>query len=333
MPEYAVPRKFDPTYASVSFDELEGWAADDHFAALGVFQTTCADFLTTDEVHLLDLARDATDARDYFERNFQPVLITDGQAPLFTGYFEPDLSGSPTCTGLFQFPIYTMPPEAKAIQPWHTRREILTSDVMQGRGLEIAWVSDPVELFFLQVQGSGRIRFPDGQMIRVGYGGSNGHVYSSIGQELVRRGVFSAHDISADAIKIWIRNNPNEGEALLLHNDRYIFFREVREIAADQGPLGTMNQSMTPMRSIAVDPSSTPLGAPVWVEKSGASPLRRLMIAQDTGSAIKGAQRADLFLGTGDAAGILAGQINDPGRMIVLLPKLRADAMLTRGAS
>jgi membrane-bound lytic murein transglycosylase A len=199
---------------------------------------------------------------------------------------------------------------------------------MEGRGLEIAWVDDPVELFFLQVQGSGRVRYPDGRMIRVGYGGANGHNYRSIGQELVRRGVYQPHQVSADVIKNWVRRNPVEGEDLLYHNDSYVFFREVSQVPAERGPLGAMNRSITTLRSIAVDPAFTPLGAPVWIEKEGADPLRRLMIAQDTGSAIKGAQRADVFYGTGDDAGRQAGRIKDPGRMVVLMPIQRAYAFL-----
>jgi membrane-bound lytic murein transglycosylase A len=221
-----------------------------------------------------------------------------------------------------------MPSEARRIRPWLTRREILTSGVMAGRGLEIAWVDDPVELFFLQIQGSGRIRYPDGGFIRVGYSGANGHPYRSIGKELVRRGVYQPHQVSAEVIKNWVRRNPLLGEQLLFHNNSYVFFREVSEVPADKGPLGAMNRSITTLRSIAVDPRFTPLGAPVWIEKNGKNPMNRLMIAQDTGSAIKGAQRADIFFGTGDQAGRTAGRIKDGGRMVVLMPIQRAYALL-----
>lgn len=322
------PNETDPHYAILGFEDLHGWADDDHEAALAVFRNTCADLDEPDWASLCALAFDAKDARQFFELFFRPMLITDGQDPLFTGYFEPELSGSPVPTARYRHPIYRMPPEANDRRPWLTRREILTSGIMEGRGLEIAWVDDPVELFFLQVQGSGRVRYPDGRMIRVGYGGANGHNYRSIGQELVRRGVYQPHQVSADVIKNWVRRNPVEGENLLFHNDSYVFFREVSQVPADRGPLGAMNRSITPMRSIAVDPAFTPLGAPVWVEKDGETPLRRLMIAQDTGSAIKGAQRADVFFGTGDEAGRAAGRIKDPGRMIVLMPIQRAYAFL-----
>ena len=148
----------------------------------------------------------------------------------------------------------------------------------------------------------------------------------------MRRGTYAAHQVSADVIKNWVRRNPAAGRELLFHNPSYVFFREVSEVPADKGPLGAMNRSVTPMRTIAVDPAFVPLGAPVWIEKDGKKPLRRLMIAQDTGSAIKGAQRADVFFGTGDKAGRAAGKLKDPGRMVVLLPIQRAYAMAPEGA-
>ncbi|MFP7672393.1 murein transglycosylase A [Marivita sp. S0852] len=324
----AVPNETDTHYAILGFEDLEGWADDDHAAALSVFKNTCADLDEPDWSSLCALAFDAKDSRQFFELFFRPLLITDGNTPLFTGYFEPELSGSPVPTTRYRHPVYRMPPEARDTRPWLTRQEILTSGVMSGRGLEIAWVDDPVELFFLQVQGSGRIRYPDGRVIRVGYGGANGHNYSSIGQELVRRGTYQAHQVSAEVIKNWVRRNPFDGESLLFHNKSYVFFREVSQVPADKGPLGAMNRSITPMRTIAVDPAFTSLGAPVWIEKDGETPLRRLMIAQDTGSAIKGAQRADIFFGTGDQAGQAAGRIKDPGRMVVLMPIQRAYAFI-----
>ncbi|MBY6140201.1 murein transglycosylase A [Leisingera daeponensis] len=314
----------------LDFTQLDGWAEDDHATALQVFLGTCQDLKDPDWLALCNAARSQSPngAKAFFELFFRPVLIEDGSPALFTGYFEPELSGSRYPTGRFRYPVYKMPPEARATDLWLPRRDILTSDVMQSRGLEIAWVDDPVELFFLQIQGSGRIRLPDGSMIRVGYGGANGHPYKSIGKELVRRGVYNAHQVSAQVIKSWVRRNPADGKELLFHNPSYVFFREVRKVAASKGPLGAMNRSVTPMRTIAADPAYTPLGAPVWVEKDGHMPLRRLMVAQDTGSAIKGAQRADIFVGTGDAAGETAGTMKDPGRMVVLLPIQRAYAML-----
>lgn len=318
----------ETTYSILDFKALDGWADDDHGAALEVFKNTCGDFTAPDWRSLCAAAADVTDGRAFFELLFKPVLIEDGNATLFTGYFEPELDGARAPDARYRIPVYHMPPEAKGASPWLTRREIETGEVMAGRGLEIAWVDDPVELFFLQIQGSGRIRLPDGGRIRVGYGGSNGHPYRSIGSEMVRRGIYNAHQVSADVIKNWVRRNPEEGAELLRHNNSYVFFRTVNRVPSHKGPLGAMNRSITEMRSVAVDPAFTQLGAPVWVEKDGKSPLRRLMIAQDTGSAIKGAQRADIFFGTGDAAGKSAGRLKDTGRMVVLLPIQRAYAML-----
>lgn len=324
----------EPTVSVLKFNDLDGWAEDDHAAALSVFLNTCRDFDEPDWLSLCAMAQaqDGKNARAFFELLFLPVLIEDGADPMFTGYFEPELDGSRYRSSRFRYPIYKMPPEAKASNPWRTRRDILTSGIMDNRGLEIAWVDDPVELFFLQIQGSGRVKLPNGQSVRVGYGGANGHPYRSIGVELVRRGIYNAHQVSAQVIKNWVRRNPVAGRELLLHNASYVFFREVRRVTHDQGPLGAMNRSITTMRSVAVDPAFVPLGAPVWLEKDGADPLRRLMIAQDTGSAIKGAQRADVFFGTGDDAGLAAGKLRDPGRMVVLMPIQRAYAMVPEGS-
>ena len=202
---------------------------------------------------------------------------------------------------------------------------------MRGRGLEIAWIEDPVDAFFLQIQGSGRIRMTDGRVVRVGYAGRNGHPYRSVGQEMIRRGTHSPDQVSAQAISAWVRANPAQGRALLYHNPSYVFFRVLRDLPAEKGPIGAMGRPITTLRSVAIDPAFVPLGAPVWIEKEGRNPIRRLMVAQDTGGAIKGAQRADIFYGTGPAAGEAAGTIKDGGRLVQLLPIDRAYAMLPDG--
>lgn len=322
------PVSADVTYTVMGYDQIDAWDADDHGAALKTFLNTCRDMKDVDWKNLCKFAEADPDPRKFFELFFRPVLIEDGKDAMFTGYFEPELEGDRYPSSRYKYPVYAMPEEAKVNNPWLPRREILNSDVMKGRGLEIAYVDDPVELFFLQIQGSGRIRLPDGSHIRVGYRGANGQPYRSIGVELIRRGVYDAHQVSADVIKNWVRRNLEDGRELLYHNPSYVFFREVNQVPAEDGPLGAMNRSVTAMRTIAVDPSFVPLGAPVWIEKDGKDPLHRLMIAQDTGSAIKGAQRADVFFGTGDAAGRAAGKLRDPGRMMVLMPIQRAYALL-----
>ena len=315
----------EPAARMLSFEDLKGWADDDHVTALSVFRASCTRMA---EAHAEDdwpalcaMADQAGDARAFFEHFFRPVLIGDPASALFTGYYEPELMGSTQRTARFNVPLYAAPPELRATPgKYPTRAEIENNRLLEGRGLEIAWLEDPVEKFFLQVQGSGRLRLPDGSVLRVGFGGKNGHDYRSVGRELVRRGIYQSHQVSAAVIKRWVRNNPVEGRALLQHNPSYVFFRKVENLSGDSGPKGAIQVPLTADRSLAVDPDHVPLGAPVWVEKGGAIPFNRLMIAQDTGSAIKGAQRGDVFYGSGAEAGRKAGRIKDGGRLIVLLP-------------
>ncbi len=310
----------DLTYTKLSYDDLIGWEDDDHEAALRTFVETCPDINRPEFQRLCAIALERPIAKDFFELFFQPVQITDGEPALFTGYFEPEISGSLTQSAEYRFPIYRKPADLVSGRRYATRRAIEEQELLAGKGLEIAWLADPVDLFFLQVQGSGRIRLPNDDVIRVGFAAKNGHQYSSVGKELIARGELQSHQVSASAIRNWVRRNPEAGRELLWVNDSYVFFRPVNEVPPERGPLGAMNRSISTMRSIAVDPSVNLLGAPIWIEKDGKDPLQRLMIAQDTGSAIKGAQRADIFYGTGLAAGLEAGRIKDGGRMVMLMP-------------
>lgn len=312
------------------FDRLLGWADDDHQAALSVFVNSCRFLRDPEWQPLCRLAPNVTNARQFFELFFRPVVMAPGERALFTAYFEPELRGARRRHGPYQTPLYRRPADLPNGQPSLTRAEI-ENGAIAGRGLEIVWIDDPVEVFFLQIQGSGRVRLEDGTTIRVGYGGNNGHRYRSIGQEMVRRGLFAAHQVSAQVIRNWVRRNPDEGRALLHHNESFVFFREIETLRPDDGPIGAMGLPITTWRTAAVDPAFVPLGAPVWVEKGGEAPVRRLFIAQDTGSAIKGPQRADLFFGTGEAAGLAAGRVKDGGRLVVLLPIPLAERLLGRG--
>lgn len=314
----------NPTYQLLQFDDLSGWADDDHQTAMDVFLNTCGDMKDPNWASLCAVAATGQDAKSFFERFFTPVLIEDGAEALFTGYFEPELRGSLTRGGPYQYPLYRMPPSPGQL----SRREIEETNAFDGLGLEIAWIDDPVDVFFLQVQGSGRVQLDTGGVIRVGYGGANGREYSSIGRALVRRGIFEQHQVSAEVIRNWVQDNGQDGLELLWVNESYVFFREVNEVPPELGPLGAMNRSVTAMRTVAIDPAFIPYGAPVWIEKEGDIPLNRLMVAQDTGSAIRGAQRADIFFGTGDSAGQEAGRIKDSGRMVVLMPIQAAHALL-----
>ena len=323
-----------PATAQVlDYESLPDWDKDDHLAALQSFQRTC-DLLDQPDwqpVCRLAASVDANEAaaRAFFELLFRPVLLGSPPA-LFTGYYEPVLQGSPVRTARFAYPIYRRPPELRDGMTWYDRATI-DRGILNGRGLEIAWLDDPVEVFFLHIQGSGRIQMTDGRVIRVGYAGRNGYAYRSIGAMLVQRGYMTQDQLSAESIRQWVRANPTMGADLLNQNPSYVFFRKINNLTEDQGPIGAMGRSITPLRSVAVDPAFVPLGTPVWVEKQGADPLHRLMVAQDTGGAIKGAQRADIYYGTGREAGLVAGTVKDGGRLIMLLPIDRAFAMLPNG--
>ena len=318
----------------LDFESLSGWREDGQAAALTAFLVTCDQLDAPEWRPLCKLAEDVpkgddASARAFFELFFRPVVIGNPPA-LFTGYYEPELNGSPVRSPRYAWPIYRRPPDMRDGEAYHSRATI-ESGALAGRGLELAWLDDPVEVFFLHIQGSGRVRMADGSVIRVGYAGKNGHPYRSVGQEMIRRGLLTSHEASAGTIAAWVRRNPIVGAEMLNLNPSYVFFRKLGNLPADKGPIGAMGRSITPMRSLAVDPAFTPLGAPVWIEKEGRVPLRRLMVAQDTGGAIKGAQRADIFYGFGDQAGEAAGIVKDGGRMVLLLPIERAFALIARG--
>ena len=245
----------DTSHTVLSFADLNGWQDDDHKLALDAFLETCGDLNRGDWGSICAMATSHPNPRLFFELFFRPVLIENGEPALFTGYFEPELRGARHRTLHYRFPVYSKPPEAKSGTRWHSRSEIENNQLLAGRGLEIAWVEDPVELFFLQIQGSGRIRLDDGSTIRVGYGGANGHKYHSIGKELVARGVYKPHQVSAQVIQNWVRRNPLDGVDLMQTNPSYVFFREITDLAGHKGPLGAMNRSITTDRTVAVDPA------------------------------------------------------------------------------
>ena len=311
----------------LDFSSLNGWDDDDHKEALKVFLKSCKQIPTDGWEGICKAAADAPNAKEFFELAFIPVLIEGGEEKLFTAYYEPELRGSRMRQGAYQYPLYALPPEAPRGKPWLTREQLEKGEHLAGRGLEIAWLSDPVEAFFLHVQGSGRLRLSDGSSMRVGFAGKNGYKYRSVGKEMARLGILSEHKVSAASIKSWVKKNPERGRKMLWHNPSYVFFRELTDLPPDSGPIGAMSVPITTMRTIAVDPEYTPLGAPVWIEKDGKTPIRRLMVAQDTGSAIVGGQRADIYFGSGDIAGDEAGRIRDDGRMITLLPRSMAHGL------
>jgi len=288
-------------------------------------------------------------ARGFFEENFTPnAVIKKGQASLLTGYYEPVLQGSRTADGPYQTPIYRRPPDlvnvvddtrrgvlkpsdlthvrktSTGTEPYFTRAEI-EGGALKGKGLELLYFSDPVEVFFMQIQGSGRVRLTDGSTVRIHYDGKNGHPYSSIGRYLIEKGLLAADKVSMGALKNWLRADPERGKQVMWQNASYVFFRELKGPDA-KGPMGAMQVQLTPGRSLAVDPSHHTLGLPIFVNAEGmghvgkSTGLRRLMVAQDVGSAIKGPERGDIYFGSGDAAGRLAGVTKHPTKFTVLVP-------------
>jgi membrane-bound lytic murein transglycosylase A len=293
-------------------------------------------------------APDNATARAFFEQRFQPWQATqeDGSAEgMVTGYYEPLLKGDRVRTARARFPLYAAPddlitvdlasvyPELKNLRlrgrlvgnklvPYPTRKEIEAGNGNGFKGKPIAWAENPVDLFFLQIQGSGRIELPDGSHMRVGYADQNGHPYLSIGKLLVERGELKLEQASMQGIKDWGAKNPDKLPELLASNPSFVFFRELPNGLT--GPLGALGVPLTGGRSIAVDPRFIPLGAPVFLattQPNSPLPLNRLVMAQDTGGAIRGGVRADFFWGFGEAAGARAGRMKQRGRMWVLLPK------------
>ncbi len=354
------------TYRAVDWSALPGWADDQSNDAWLAYLAGCA-ALTAPGAPTRDVwiapctaaaavtALDAASVRAYFESHFIPYAVgaADGRdSGLVTGYYEPLLAGSRIRTTQFAVALYAPPDDLLTIDlselypdlkdrrlrgrvdgrrviPYWTR-----ADIDAGRapldGKALVYVADPVEAFFLQIQGSGRIEQPDGSVIRIGYADQNGHPFRSIARVLIDRGEISADRASMQGIKAWARANPAKLPALLEENPSYVFFREVAPAAPGSlearidGPIGTLGVPLAAGRTIAVDPRSVPLGAPVYLATSwplSTTPLDRLVLAQDTGGAIRGAIRVDFFWGFGPDAGREAGRMRQDGRMWILWPK------------
>lgn len=260
--------------------------------------------------------------RAFFERWFVPFAAEDmrGKSGLFTGYYEAEIEAVKTPDSLHPYPLYRAPKGGTNL----TRAEI-EAGALRGQGLEFLWLKDPVDAFFLQIQGSGIVKLADGSEMRVGYAGNNGHAFVAIGKLMIDEGIISKQSASMQTIRTWLRANPAQAQAMMNRNPRFIFFREVTE----NGPVGAMGVTLTAGRSLAVDPAFVPLGLPLWLDTTwpvdnGAikrgSPLRRLMLAQDVGTAIKGPVRGDFFWGSGEEALTFAGAMKNPGNWFLLLP-------------
>jgi membrane-bound lytic murein transglycosylase A len=350
-------------YVPATFADLPGWRSDDQAAALAAFRLGCEALAARAPWREWCAAARAVPtstpaaARRFFETHFRPyraLMQTGSDEGLITGYYEPLLRGSRTRSDRYRFPLYAVPddllvidlsdvhPELKGrrvrgrlegrrVIPYYSRAQIdAQPSPLNARVLY--WVDDPVDLFFLQVQGSGQIRLDGGERVRIGYGDQNGYPYRSIGRYLIERGELAPDQASMQAIRQWARSNPDKLADVLHHNASYVFFRELP--AGLPGPVGALGVPVSAGRSLAVDPQHVPLGAPVYLATTWPNtqrPLQRLMAAQDTGSAIRGPVRGDYFWGYGDQAGVQAGKMRQPGRMWVLLPSgVTPDQVLAR---
>ncbi len=346
----------------VSFAALEGWAQDDHAAALVAFKKSCGRIMkaASDKAFSGNIAggtmadwqpacaaaQTTADAHAFFETYFTPYKAQaegGSDVGLFTGYYEAALRGSRTMQGAYTTPLHKRPADLVMVELGEFREE-LKGQRIAGRVLDgklkpyedrakivagqwphndhvLVWVDDAVDAFFLQIQGSGAVQLDDGSVMRVGYDGQNGHVYYAVGRELVKRGILPKEKVSMQAIRDWIAANPGEAMDFMNLNKSYVFMREL----TGEGPLGAENVPLTAGRSLAVDNGKMAYGVPVWLDAgaphAGAAPVRRLMVSQDTGGAIKGAVRGDVFFGFGPEAERLAGEMKAQGRYWLLLPK------------
>ncbi len=360
-----------PILKAIPFHQIAGWGNDDHAAALAAFQKSCREIIEfghgfgrpvkfggkrSDWLSICGDALKATNARSFFETEFVALSVRDPlrSEGLFTGYYEPQAEGSRTRKAGYDVPIYKKPSELMSFDEatekhlglksghmvagkaagYFTRREI-EEGALKDKGLEFVWLKSWVDAFFIHVQGSGRIRFEDGSVMRLAYGAKTGQPYTGIGGLLVERGILTKDNMSMQMLRKWMGENPATARQLMWENRSFIFFREVEVDDATLGAPGAQKVSLTPLRSLAVDRSLWMFGTPLWLDAdvpSGANSemlsFRHLMVAQDTGTAIKGYVRGDVYWGWGERAALTAGQMKSPGRLIALLPKKLAKRFL-----
>jgi membrane-bound lytic murein transglycosylase A len=339
---FAAGVRAGPAFASL------GVGAESASRALAAFRTSCPTLIQRADGSGLTRPADWTDActaaetwpagdtSAFFDRHFEVVQVGDGRA-FATGYFEPRIAGSRTRSSGYAVPVYRLPDDLidadlglfsdqlkgrrlrgrivdRKLLPYYDRAEI-EDGALAGRGLELAWAADPIELFFLEIQGSGQLLLPNGDVMRIGYAGQNGRDYVAIGKLLKDRKLIEGA-VSMQAVVAWLRAHPEEGRALMRENRSYIFFDEIR----GEGPIGALGRPLTPRGSVAADPKFVPLGAPVLLATDRPE-TTGVWIAQDTGGAIKGANRFDTFWGAGDEAAAIAGTMAAHGTAYLLLPK------------
>jgi len=338
----------------VTFDDLPNWNQDRQFEALSAFRRSCRklaalpaetpvgpDGFAGHAWEWLVACRSAggvgegedDGARLFFQRSFRPYRLSDaknGDEGFLTGYYLPRVRGSRDHRPGYDVPLYRRPADLVTgddghlgritdggMQPYYTRAEI-DAGALAGKGLELVWLASPIDAFFVSVQGSAEIALSEGGKMRLGVASSNGWAYTAVGRVLVERGEMPLKDVSMKTVTDWMLAHHDQAQALMEKNQRYIFFQEV----ADEGPVGAEGVVLTAGRSLAIDPKYLPYGAPVFLDSydTKGAPWRRLMLAQDTGAAIKGPLRGDIYWGDGDVAEETAGQMKSPGRFYLLLP-------------
>ncbi len=354
-----------PILEPVSWQAISGWPGKSLDRSLAAFQRSCREILDTargfrrassfggkpDDWHTTcqeALVTPPGEAQAYFEQAFYAYRVVDSQRPngLITGYFEPEYPGSRTPASGYPVPVYGRPADLIAFdatteaqtglrygrfvlgQPkaYPPRGEI-ASGALAGRGLEIAWMASPVDAYFMHVQGSARLRLPDGSFMRLAYAGKSGRPYTSIGRLLAERDILPRDDVNMQSIRDWMAAHPDAARKLMAENESFVFFREVPIQDPSLGPPGGELVGLSPRVSLAIDRRYWTYGTPLWLDTvvpdaGHTRPFRHLMIAQDTGSAIRGSVRGDIFFGSGEAAGIPAGHMQAPGSLIVLLPHI-----------
>nr|WP_321983594.1 murein transglycosylase A [uncultured Lichenicoccus sp.] len=296
---------------------------------------------------------DAAALRQVIVAWLQPYAVGDGgqETALFTGYFEPEYKGSLTRDAAHPVPVYGRPADLITVHdahgtavtgrvqdghvvPYPTRAQI-DHGALEGRGRQLLWLADPADLFFLQVQGSGRVRLPDGQIVRLGYAGRNGAPYTPLGRLLIERGALPPDGISMQTIRAWLTAHPEQAQPVLEANASYVFFRVMDDLRPDQGPPGALGLDLMPLRSAAIDRNFLPLGTLLWIDSATPSgmKLQRLLLAQDLGTDVTGPARADVFFGWGEDASIQAGSMHASGSLVALLPRPPAVPSRTRPAA
>lgn len=342
----------------VGFDDLPGWKDSDQTAALAAFMRGCAvlaqkppqsamggkGYGGTVADWLPVCAEAKGDAKGFFERQFTPFQLSAGndRGGLFTGYYEPEIHASRIRQGAYQTPVYGLPPDlvrvdlgqfaprfagehvsgrldGQKLVPYADRAAIDAHGIANAKIL--FWCDDPIALFFLQIQGSGRVRLVDGGSERIGYAGENGRPYTAIGKVLMDEGALARENVSLATIRDWLQKNPSRAQSVMEADQSFIFFEEKPVGDPALGNQGTLGAALTPGASLAIDPRLNVLGAPYYVD---AAPVRDLLVGQDTGGAIRGAVRGDVFFGFGDKAEAEAGAMKSEGALFVLIPKALA---------